>query len=509
MNLLISKLLHWFVFSTTMFFAAGAVVDAGAAPAATEPAAAPAAEPAAPAAAEPSISDLVNESATEAAAELTPKPPAGEPAKPAEVKPAVAEPAKPAVDPAKPAEAAAKPAEAVVANPLDKLGPLPAEKITAALAAAPQEVKDYLAAQGLTVEALTESARGAAELGQFKEVFPSLDAANTALEGAQNFWKLDQGLPAVQNVQEFDKFMMETLVPMSYVRDEKGQPIPDPANPGAFKNDGSIAKLIDFSADVRANKMAELADLALTKATSDEEKAYWTDTKGALEHLGKLIANGYQMPGAKSTADKDLPQAVQDRLARADKIERESRERDSSTSRQQFEIKENKVFETTHAQLKPMIEQTMANATGLNAELKTSITKLVWQELTEVIKKNALYNRERDQLSPLTQDYEAKRVTTNLNYMKPVLAKLLAKYIGQVGGNVVNNNQQRHQKIDSQSNAGAMEPKTSGTNVQTFPAATSGDQFHAKAMEMARAENINATEGGPEYWRAVQKLDPL
>ena len=39
-------------------------------------------------------------------------------------------------------------------------------------------------------------------------------------------------------------------------------------------------------------------------------------------------ANGYQMPGAKSTADKDLPQAVQDRLARADKIERESRERD-------------------------------------------------------------------------------------------------------------------------------------------------------------------------------------
>jgi hypothetical protein len=45
--------------------------------------------------------------------------------------------------------------------------------------------------------------------------------------------------------------------------------------------------------------------------------------------------------------------------------------------------------------------------------------------------------------------------------------------------------------------------------VQTFPAATSGDQFHAKAMEMARAENINATEGGPEYWRAVQKLDPL
>lgn len=521
MNLLISKLLHWFLYSTTMFFAAGAVADAGA------PAAAPAAPvsapdtsaPAAPAstpAAEPSIADIVKESAGEAAAELTPKPAEGTPPAAAspEVKPAVpevkpAEPAKPAADVAKPAEAA-KPAAAPAANPLDKLGPLPAEKITAALAAAPQEVKDFLASQGLTAETLTDNARLAAQTAQFQERFPTLEAADTALAGAQNFWKLDQGLPAVQNIQEFDKFMMETLVPMSYILDEKGQPIPDPAIPGAFKNDGSIGKLIDYSAAVRDTKIGELAAMMIEKAGNDEDKAYATDLKGALDFLSSFIKNGYRAPGkADAARDKDLPKEVQERLARADKIERESRERDTATTRQQFDIKEQKVLDATHTQLKPMIEEAVAKATGLSADLKTSVVKLVWQEVTEQIEKNSLYGRERDQLSPQTPDYESKRVTINVNYMKPVLAKLLGKYLGLTGSAVVDANQQRHQKIDSQSTAGAMEPKTSGTTVQTFPAAASGDQIHAKAMEMARAENPNAKEGGVEYFKAILKLDPL
>jgi hypothetical protein len=54
-----------------------------------------------------------------------------------------------------------------------------------------------------------------------------------------------------------------------------------------------------------------------------------------------------------------------------------------------------------------------------------------------------------------------------------------------------------------------MDPKTTGTTPQSHPAPATQDQVHAKAMEMAKAENPNAREGGPEYWKAVMKLDPL
>ena len=231
--------------------------------------------------------------------------------KPAEAAPAT-EATKPATEAAKPATEQPKPATepakpAAEANPLDKIGALPAEKITAALAEAPPEVQEYLKGKGLSVEALAENARLAAQTGQFLEKVPSLEALDIALEGNANFLKLDRGLPAVKSVEDFDQFMMETLVPMSYLLDEKGQPIPDPAIPGAFKNDGSIAKLIDYSASVRDSKIAELAEMMVKGASTDDAKAYATDLKGAVDFVAAFIKNGYKMPGAADAA-KDLPQ---------------------------------------------------------------------------------------------------------------------------------------------------------------------------------------------------------
>src|ERR1700733_6268322 len=195
MNLLISKLLHWFLYSGTLFFAAGAGAEP---PAAASPAAAPAApaaEPAAPAtpatpAAEPSISDIVNEAAADAEKELTAAKPTEPVAAPAETKPAVTEPAKPAAE-TKPAEGETKPAAAAEPNPLDKLGPLPAEKITAALAEAPAEVQQFLKDKGLSVESLTANARLAAQTSQFLERVPSLEALDVALQGNANFQLLE------------------------------------------------------------------------------------------------------------------------------------------------------------------------------------------------------------------------------------------------------------------------------------------------------------------------------
>jgi hypothetical protein len=517
MHPLISNLLHWFLYGGTLLFAAGAVAEPSAAAPAAAPAATPAAEPSTPAApaaqpatpaAEPNIRDLVNEAAADAEKELTAAKPAEPAAAPAAepAKPAAAEPAKPAAEPAKPA-AEAQPA-ATEPNPLDKLGPLPAEKITAALAEAPAEVQQFLKDKGLSVESLTANARLAAQTSQFLERVPSIEALDVALEGNANFQRLETGLPAVQTVQDFDKFMTDTLVPMSFIRDGTGQPIPDPDIPGAFKNDGSIAKLIDYSAAVRDSKIVELADMMLKAATTDEDKAFATDLKGAMEFVGKFIDNGYRMPGAADgkTDLSKLPKEVQDRLARADKIERESRERDARSTQAALDQKEDRIISQTDKYVAPIIKDFL-DKTALSAELKTLISETVWAKLTAQMDQNTVYKQQRDLLSPNAPDYEQRRVALNKQYMAERVVKILETVVGQIGGPVVDANKSRQEKLDSQSTASRMDPKTSGTQPQSFPAAGTTDQAHSKAMEMARAENPNAKEGGPEYWRAVIKLD--
>ena len=465
----------------------------------------PAASPAAPAAA-PSLSDIVSKAAADAEQTLTK--PAAQPAAaapPVETKPAVAEPPK-AEGETKPAAAETKPA-AAEPNPLDKLGPLPAEKITAALAEAPPAVQEFLKEKGLSVEILTENARLAAQTSQFLERVPSLEALDVALQGNANFQQLETGLPAVETVQDFDKFMMETLVPMSFIRDEKGNPIPDPDIPGAFKNDGSIGKLIDYSAAVRDNKIGELADMMLKAATTDEDKSFASDLKGAVEFIGKFITGGYKKPGA--TADtKDLPKEVQDRLARADKIEKESKERDAKSTQAALDQKEERIISQTDKYVAPIIKDFL-DKTALSGELKTLVAETVWSKLVDQMVKNNLYQQQRDLLSPNASDYEQRRVALNKQYMAERVVKILETVVGQIGAPVVDANKARQDKLDSQSKASGMEPKTSGTTPQSHPAATSSEDIGKKALEMAKAKNPNAEVGSREYWEAITQLKQL
>jgi len=237
MNLLISKLLDWFVFGGTMFFAAGAV----AAPEAAAPAGIVkfdergragndfAARRRAFDCRHRQRRDQRSRSGTHQAADTTQ--PAVEAAKPAPASEARSRTGEAAAEAANPAAEAAKPAAEV--NPLDKLGPLPAEKITAALAEAPPEVQAFLKDKGLSVETLTANARMAAEGVQYKERFPTLEAADTALDGAKNFFAIEDKFGAIQSGNDpanFNNFMAH-LAELSFERDAQGKPIPDPANP--------------------------------------------------------------------------------------------------------------------------------------------------------------------------------------------------------------------------------------------------------------------------------------
>lgn len=518
---LINRLTQWFIYGSSIFFAAGAVADVGGggggattsagdgggaststggdggATTTTEPAATTTTPTETTTTAPASLSDIVKKAAENAEKALAKPGTTTETAPATETKPAETKSA-----------AETKPAETTTpaANPLDKIGPLPAEKIVAAFKDIPAETQAILKEKGLDVETLSANARMAAEGLQYKEICPTVDALQEAMTGAKNFWKIDQGLAEVKDVDGFDKLMM-SLAEMTYIRDEQGNPIPDPAIPGAFKNNGSLAKMVDFSANVRDSKIEELADLMAEKATSEEGKSYAADLKGAIQFIQQFVKSGYQQPGAETDL-KSLPAEVQERLKRADELEKSLSTRDAQQSAKDFDATEDSIIGDTHKSIAPIIEQALSK-TALSDRLKTSIAKQVWDAVVENMNKNELYGHQRDTLSRRVADYQQRRVALNLNYLKPVVAKALEEIVGEIGKPIVDANAARHDKIDTQNANARMEPKTSGTTVQSQPGLASAEDVSKKALELARQSNPGAQLGDRDYFAAVMKLKKL
>lgn len=518
MNLLLSKLLHWFVFSGTLMFAAAPVGEVSApagggggdsgggsgsgptpvsTPSSSTPT--PSTEVTPPAATSPeaALSDAVKRAVANAEKTLT------KPGVPVET-PAAESPK--AEAPKTEAPKTEEPKTETTANPLDKLGPLPAEKIAAALKDAPPEVTTYLKEKGLDVDALSANARLAAETSQYKQVFPTIDAANEALSGAKNFWKIDSGLAEVKDIDTFDKLMM-SLAEMTYVRDEQGNPVPDPDRPGAFLNNGSLAKMVDYSALARDSSLTKLADLAIAKATDDETKNMYTDLKGAVDYIQKFVENGYKFDG-KAVDESTLPDSVKTELAEARKLKSTLAARDSEQQSKEFDTQEDSIITETHKQISPMIKDALGK-TALSDKLKASIGKQVWDAVVESLSKNDLYTRQRDTLSRRGNDYVQRRVALNLNYLRDVTAKALGEIVGEIGGSIVDANAARRDKIDTQNDASRMEPKTTGTTPQSHSGVMTDADVQKKALEMAKQTNPNARIGDRDYFSAYIKLKKL
>ena len=446
------------------------------------------------------ISDAVAKSYGEAEKTL------GKPAEPAppEVPARATETPAPPAEEAKPAAEAAPPV--AEPNPLDKLGPLPAEKIAAAFKDLTPEVTALLKEKGLDVDVLTETARSAALTSQYQERFPDMESADTALKGAQDFWKLERGMTGMKTVDDYNNFMTQ-LAEMTYIRDEDGNPIPDPNMPGSFKNDGSLQHVMAQHLTDHYDKMASLGALMIKGAKSEDEKNYADDIVTATKFLDDFIKAGYRAPGTQ-TDIKTLPADVQSRLAEAERIKTEAQTSQTQQQQTQLQMREDKILDATYDAIKPVFK--VLEDSALPESVKTMVADKVFDEVTAAMESNDLFKQQRDSLSPRAKDYEARRVAINKQYMTTLIAKSLAKIIPQVGGPIVESNKQRQDKIAAQQQAGRMEPRSGSTTPQSHPGPlTSPDDIEKKALEMARAENPNAGLGSREFYQAIFKLKSM
>jgi hypothetical protein len=320
------------------------------------------------------------------------------------------------------------------------------------------------------------------------ELFPTIEAAQEADQGAKVFFDLDTKFPAIKDTQSLDSFMMETLVPLSYLRDEKGELIPNPELPGTYKTDGSVDRFVGLLGDVEMGQIEHIAGLI---AKNENTKDYGEDLSAAVKFINDFRKNGYKMPGTSSGERPVIPAEVQARLDKADARDRELNARESTQQKQQHDAFEDKVTDATFEQITPMIENIIGE-TSLSDYEKKTVAEKVWGDISEKLGQNAVFKRGIEQMMSrreLSDAVRQRRVAHNLSYMKSILGGILDKRLQEAGGKRFQANQERDKKIATQIEQSKMEPKTGATVATPQNATLSGDDLHKKAVEQARTKN--------------------
>jgi phage gp36-like protein len=423
----------------------------------------------------------------EAVAAEEPKP--GEPAKVEEPKPG--EPAKP---------------EAVAPNPLDKIGPLPAETIAKAFDEDPAFAAQ-MAAKGLDKDTLVANARLAAETSQYKAIAPTLAAAKHMQENAAHFYDVEDGFLGIKDMATFDSFIMDRLLPLSAITGEDGQPLKT-ADGKAFQTDGSVTRFIDMAGQFWTAQGEQTLRQLATQATSDEDKGYYEALADAAQEIQKFAQNGYRKPGSAPAA---VSPEVQARLDAADRELKDSRARDAKTKEAGEKVFEGSVLNDTVA-----VGSTMAgaivNMTGLNDALKTKATSEIFSECAKWLAGNREYNRlksiyfanfDRGQTEQARKDL----VALNREYLEigiPIAAEKVLPGFGAV----VDRNKAKHETIDTQINRDRMNPSSVSAAAAPGGKAITEEQLQAQARQnvLAKHDGRITSTFNQEFMTEVVKL---
>ena len=367
----------------------------------------------------------------------------------------------------------AKTEQKIETSPYDKSGPLPAEKLAAALA---EDKALSTALEGKVIklddgreinlkDAIFESSRMAAQAQPILEIAPTLEAAQEMQQASGHFFNLDQKFPAIKDITSYAEFMRDTLLPLSLVLDDEGKPIPDPSNPGMFKNDGSIDRFVRFTGDVEFDQLTKIGQYLEKNSTTEEAKNYAKDIISAAEFLNGFRTNGYKMPVTPSGEKPTIPPEVQAELDRSRARDKELTERETAQKRQAAETFEEKVSDGTFEKVTPMIEDVIGK-TSLSDYEKKKVAEEVWNDLTNTLSKHDGWQRGRENIMSrreLNDSIRDRRVAHNVSYMKSVLTGILDKRLQEAGAKRMEANKERDSKIATQIDKSKMEPRSSTT----------------------------------------------
>lgn len=436
--------------------------------------------------------------------------------KPAAEAPKLAE--VPAVEPAKPTEPAkeeSKPGEidpdALTAEELEDLQGISTTELADKLKANP-ELDAKLEAAGIR-DGIFKNARLADKAIKFTEVFPGgLQDATHARDQAATLGDLDNIASAVQDVDSVKGFY-QALMPLSYVLDDDGKPIP--AEGGGFQTDGTVNRIIgqtvryaigQFPQDIFKDVMASPTgkDMLLKEIESLSNGSDDDETKAVLEFVQERI-------GQRASAAKNEPQAGKEKelfekeqSLNAEKI-RLDQQRQTADS-QKANDNERAVATAISARLDKLIDSTFANFAIPEFNKKTAMEE-IRKALYDQIEKDPVFKSQANQLSRRqhSERTTTERVGLALRTAKSMLMTVARPILKEAGANVIGKQQAKLDKINTQTEVTRRtESKGSSAPVGSAPKLTPGEASK-KAKENLVSRGIDPDDT-IQLMREMQKV---
>lgn len=423
-----------------------------------------------------------------------------EPAKPAEVAktPEQIAAEKAEADKAKLAEekpAEEKPAEAEP-NPLDKIGPLPVEKLAATLKDNPALAAE-LEKAGLEPEVLYETARQAALAEQFMDVVPTPDAAKFAVESANHFYDIEERFPQIKTIEDIDKFVMETMLPLSVLRDPNtGEALKN--DNGTFKTDGSVERFLKLNTDIDHRIMREqLAPqiIAQGKQMGGEEgerlTTYGEQVQAAIDFIDEFRNNGYRVPGEKPA---ELPEAFRVELEQARARDQEITQRENQVLEEKAGVLEGQVNTDTVGWLDPLIRDTI-NSTSLDDYGKKNAVRDIHTAILQRLENHRTFQKQKEAIwakyQPGKNDDAVRKelVALNKSTTNSFIQRAMQDVLSKAGARRLEAAAKRQDKIDTQIKSDRMNPGSTAAASPTAPPVLTVDEAYKADVEAATAKN--------------------
>lgn len=379
-------------------------------------------------------------------------------------------------------------------NPLDKLGPLPVEMLAKAITDNP-DLAAALDKAGIDSELLYETSRRAALTDQFTEIFPTPEAATFASENAQHFYDLEEGFPKIQSVEDFDKFVTGTMLPLSLLYDPKtGEPLMNPDGKG-YQTDGSIGRFMNAASQFETIGSVSAIDRLITEYSKrqdeDGEKLLEEakDMREAAVKLQNFRDAGYKLPGAKAQPTQRSPED-QAAIDRAAQIERDAAKTTSDAQQKEDQAYQDGILSDVSAVATSMITDTL-NRTSLNDNEKRFIATQVNTEAWTAVGKNRHYQMQKEHIYSLGHSPENRKALVSLTKITFEIQanKIMQRLVTESGGKQISASQKKLAKIEGQQTTDRMNQGTGTTpGVKTAPVLSS-TQVREQAIKNFQSRN--------------------
>ena len=338
---------------------------------------------------------------------------------------------------------------------------------------------------------LYKTAREAAELKPYHELFPDLDSAKSAHDNSATWMDVRETFLG-STTREGTLTALARIAELSYERDANGEVLVDSGQPVIGEDFyGFVDNVVGLDLEHRSAEVE--ARLKSNMYRSQEERDRDESVKAALEILREETA-------APSPAKEDLPESLRRRLEAMERGERELKQR-----RHGAQVEERKGFEQglqqeAQKRINDSIQRILTNVekqgAAVSPYLKNILPKAIGAKLVRKIQANpALEGQMKDlQRLPVGDASRQRRLAAIDRAIQQYLPEVAREELRQAGVQTAATAAAKRAKVDAQIDATKKtEPKGS-----TGPAGRGGASLGAgAAFDHARSEWQKANPGRP------------